>query len=110
MSTAYRYVLALEEVGLVAASGGGYYILGPAILQLDRQIQLTDPLLLSARPVMNRLIDEMKKAIASPDVGERLARAGLEAQYASVEAFTDGVRRDLDRFGKLVKTLGIPPQ
>lgn len=55
MSTAYRYVLALEEVGLVAASGGGYYILGPAILQLDRQIQLTDPLLLSARPVMNRL-------------------------------------------------------
>jgi len=62
------------------------------------------------RPVMNRLIEEMKKAVASPDVADRLARAGLEAQQVPVEVFTESVRRDLDRFGRLVKSLGIPPQ
>lgn len=55
MSTAYRYVLALEDVGLVATASPGRYILGPAIIQLDRQIQLTDPLLRTARPVMDKI-------------------------------------------------------
>jgi DNA-binding IclR family transcriptional regulator len=52
MSTAYRYVLALEEAALVTTASPGKYILGPAIIKLDRQIQLTDPLLAAARPVM----------------------------------------------------------
>jgi DNA-binding IclR family transcriptional regulator len=55
MSTAYRYVLALEDVGLVTTASAGRYILGPAIIQLDRQLQLTDPLLQTARPVMDRI-------------------------------------------------------
>jgi DNA-binding IclR family transcriptional regulator len=55
VSTAYRYVLALEDVGLVTTSGAGKYILGPAIIQLDRQIQITDPLLSNARPVMEKI-------------------------------------------------------
>jgi DNA-binding IclR family transcriptional regulator len=53
MSTAYRYVLALEEVGLVTTAHPGKYVLGPGIIKLDRQIQLTDPLLAVARPVMD---------------------------------------------------------
>lgn len=56
MSTVYRYLLALEEIGLIATASTGKYILGPAIIQLDRQIQLTDPLLEAARPVMEKLI------------------------------------------------------
>ena len=56
ISTAYRYLLALEEIGLIAAVTTGRYVLGPAIIQLDRQIQLTDPLLAAARPIMNDLI------------------------------------------------------
>lgn len=55
MSTAYRYVLALEDVGLITTAGAGRYILGPAIIQLDRQLQLTDPLLGAARPVMEKI-------------------------------------------------------
>ena len=55
MSTAYRYLLALEAVGLVTTARPGKYILGPAIIQLDRQIQLTDPLLSAARPVMQKI-------------------------------------------------------
>ena len=56
ISTAYRYLLALENIGLITATRPGLYVLGPAIIQLDRQIQLTDPLLISARPTMTDLI------------------------------------------------------
>lgn len=55
ISTAYRYLLALDEAGLIAKTSAGRYVLGPAIIQLDRQIQLTDPLLIAARPVMTDL-------------------------------------------------------
>ncbi|MBN3744358.1 MULTISPECIES: IclR family transcriptional regulator C-terminal domain-containing protein [Burkholderia] len=52
LATSYRYLASLDEAGLVAAATVGHYGLGPAIVQLDRQIQLTDPLLKAARPVM----------------------------------------------------------
>ncbi|MES2264255.1 MAG: IclR family transcriptional regulator C-terminal domain-containing protein [Pseudomonadota bacterium] len=52
MATVYRYLMALEDIGLIATASPGRYVLGPAIIQLDRQIQLTDPLLIAARPVM----------------------------------------------------------
>jgi DNA-binding IclR family transcriptional regulator len=57
MSTIYRYLLALEDIGLITATSPGRYVLGPAIIQLDRQIQLTDPLLIAARPVMDELVN-----------------------------------------------------
>lgn len=56
ISSAYRYLSNLMEIGLVATAGAGRYVLGPAIIQLDRQIQLTDPMLQLARPVMEELI------------------------------------------------------
>ncbi|MCK8787390.1 helix-turn-helix domain-containing protein [Roseomonas sp. NAR14] len=52
VSSAYRYVAILVEAGLLTPARGGSYVLGPAIIQYDRQIQLTDPLLVAARPVM----------------------------------------------------------
>ena len=55
-TTAYRYLSALYEVGLITSASSGQYILGPAIIQFDRQIQLTDPVLCAARPVMNELV------------------------------------------------------
>ncbi|KAA0998817.1 helix-turn-helix domain-containing protein [Paraburkholderia panacisoli] len=54
-ATGYRFIRALEEAGLIAPTGAGVYTLGPAIIQLDRQIQLTDPLLAAAAPVMEDL-------------------------------------------------------
>ena len=52
VSTAYRHVAALTEAGLLATAVDGRYVLGPAIVQYDRQIQLTDPLLRAAKPTM----------------------------------------------------------
>lgn len=51
-SSAYRYFAALTETGLLTTATSGRYVLGPAIIQYDRQIQLTDPLLRIAKPVM----------------------------------------------------------
>jgi len=54
-ATGYRLIGALEEVGLIASTRVGVYTLGPAITQLDRQIQLSDPLLSAAATVMEDL-------------------------------------------------------
>ncbi len=56
VSSAYRLIGRLAKAGLVDAVTPGRYVLGPAIIQLDRQIQLTDPLVHAARPVMDYLI------------------------------------------------------
>src|SRR5450830_669912 len=39
----------------VSISTAYRYILGPAIIQLDRQLQLTDPLLQTSREIMERI-------------------------------------------------------
>ncbi len=44
-STAYRYVKALTDAGLLAPTGSGFYALGPRIVELERLMHLTDPLL-----------------------------------------------------------------
>ena len=51
-ASAYRYVATLSEAGLLTSITSGRYTLGPAIIQYDRQIQLTDPLLQAAKPVI----------------------------------------------------------
>lgn len=56
VSSAYRLIGSLSKAGLVDAITPGQYVLGPGIIQLDRQIQLTDPLLRAAVPVMNEMI------------------------------------------------------
>lgn len=56
VSTTYRYFKALTKVGLLSPASRAGYALGPAILELDRQIQLCDPLLRAARGVMADLI------------------------------------------------------
>jgi len=53
VSSAYRYFAALTDAGLLTTIVSGRYVLGPAIIQYDRQIQLTDPLLRVAKPVMS---------------------------------------------------------
>lgn len=59
VSTTYRYFRSLSEVGLIVAFAAGRYVLGPAIIHLDRQTRLLDPLIRTARPVMERLIHQV---------------------------------------------------
>lgn len=55
-TTAYRYFKRLTTVGLITPISGASYSLGPAIVQMDRQIQICDPMLNAARPVMVDLV------------------------------------------------------
>ena len=51
-TTAYRYFKRLTRAGLISPVSGAGYTLGPAIIQMDRQIQICDPMLQAARAVM----------------------------------------------------------
>lgn len=59
VSTAYRYFRSLTKAGLIVASVTGRYVLGPAIIQYDRQIRLLDPVMTSAQPIMTRLAQQL---------------------------------------------------
>jgi DNA-binding IclR family transcriptional regulator len=59
VSTAYRYFRSLSKAGLIVAASTGRYVLGPAIIEFDRQIRLRDPLTTAAQPVMKRLTENV---------------------------------------------------
>src|SRR5437870_4520958 len=54
-TTAYRYAKTLTDTGFLASLNAGVYVLGPRIIQLDRQIRLNDPLLQAAPPLMDAI-------------------------------------------------------
>jgi DNA-binding IclR family transcriptional regulator len=54
-STIYRYFKSLNRAGLLAPANAGAYVLGPAIIELDRQIRGCDPLLSAAGPIAEEL-------------------------------------------------------
>ncbi len=62
ISTAYRYFRGLSKVGFLDPFPGGKYILGPAVIENDRKIRLTDPLIKVGRPAMQRLISRSGSA------------------------------------------------
>ncbi len=54
-ATAYRYVADLERAGFVEGAAPGQYVLGPTIVELDRQIRMHDPLIGSASDILRTL-------------------------------------------------------
>lgn len=54
-STGYRYIKALADVRLLTPVSNGHYVLGPRIIELDRQIRQCDPLYNAAGPAMRWL-------------------------------------------------------
>lgn len=54
-ATAYRYLQSLSNAGLLAPAAGGAYVLGSRVIELDRLMRLTDPLLTNASPVMHEV-------------------------------------------------------
>jgi DNA-binding IclR family transcriptional regulator len=56
ISTSYRHFRSLCRVGLLDPFADGKYVLGPAIIEYDRQIRMADPLIKIGRPVMQRIV------------------------------------------------------
>lgn len=61
-ATAYRYIAHLQGAGLVDCSAHGYYTLGPAFIEFDRLIRVSDPMLQVAIPRMQRLRRNVRAA------------------------------------------------
>ncbi|AZG08230.1 IclR family transcriptional regulator [Pigmentiphaga sp. H8] len=56
-STSYRYIKALHSAGLIEAVANGRYVLGPRIVEFDRQIRMTDPLYKAGAQVLRSLVE-----------------------------------------------------
>jgi len=58
------------------------------------------------QPVVARLNDEMRKALVTPEMRERLSRMGAEPSPTSPEQFAAFVRAELAKYEKVVKFSG----
>lgn len=55
-STGYRHIKALQSEGLLTRVGGGGYMLGPRVLELDRTVRLSDPVYLAGSDIIQELL------------------------------------------------------
>jgi tripartite-type tricarboxylate transporter receptor subunit TctC len=59
------------------------------------------------RPIIERLNTELNAVLADPEVRERLNQLGIAATPGTPEKFGEEIRRDLNRYGPVVKAAGI---
>ena len=62
------------------------------------------------RAIVERLHQELVRALAQPDLAARLNAAGLEPSGTAGEELARLVRDDIPRFRKLVQDIGIKPE
>jgi tripartite-type tricarboxylate transporter receptor subunit TctC len=85
----------------------------PAIAELYPGYEVTIWLGLFApagtpEPVLARLRAEVKEALASPDVKAKLNQAGgLDSFSSTPEEFAALIQRDYDKYGKIVREIGV---
>jgi tripartite-type tricarboxylate transporter receptor subunit TctC len=57
--------------------------------------------------VVNKLSQEVKKALELPETKQRAAAQGVELRYQSPEALAEFLRKEIDYWGKVIKTANI---
>ena len=57
-STVYRVVREMVAAGFLESAAGSYYRLGPAFIEYDRTISMTDPLIRSGAGFLDRLVND----------------------------------------------------
>jgi len=62
------------------------------------------------QPVVQRLRAEVARVLAAPDLGERLAKSGLELWAVSAEELPRVIREDDARWKRVVREAGIKPE
>jgi tripartite-type tricarboxylate transporter receptor subunit TctC len=61
------------------------------------------------RPVVDKLSAELRRIIALPDVREQLGRQALETQVMTHAEFTQFLKSEIAKWGKVVRSGGIKP-
>ena len=59
---------------------------------------------------MQKLNEEINRAMKAPDVVEKLVAAGLIIIAESPEFFGDMIKSDYAKYGKLARDIGFKPQ
>src|ERR1700754_314469 len=59
------------------------------------------------QPVVDRISEALEKALATPDVRQRLDTAGCEPKSAPLKQFSDIIKADVALWAKVVKEAGI---
>jgi tripartite-type tricarboxylate transporter receptor subunit TctC len=59
------------------------------------------------RPIVDRYSAEMRRILAAPETRTRLEQAGFEVATMSVEEFGGFVRREIDRWGEVIRKAGV---
>jgi tripartite-type tricarboxylate transporter receptor subunit TctC len=59
------------------------------------------------RPIVDRLVSELQKAVSSPDVKDKLAASGIDMVTSTPEQFRDLIRSETALYAKLIKAAGI---
>jgi tripartite-type tricarboxylate transporter receptor subunit TctC len=59
------------------------------------------------REIINRLNAEIHKALASPDLKQRLANSGVEPLVSTPEHFAEFIKSEIVRYAKVIKDAGI---
>ena len=89
----------LPGVPTIAASGlPGYESVSPQGLFAPAK---------TPAPIVNRLSQEVARALSAPDVRERLFSTGVQVVASTPEAFAAAMRVDIERTAKLIKTANI---
>ena len=60
--------------------------------------------------IIARLGDDLRKAVATPEMAEKMAAQGYENAITPPEEMDATVRADLIKWGKVVKAAGIVPE
>jgi tripartite-type tricarboxylate transporter receptor subunit TctC len=60
--------------------------------------------------VVNKINADVNRALASPDLADRLTKLGTLPMKMSPQQFSDFVRREIDDTAKVMKAAGIKPQ
>ena len=60
------------------------------------------------KPIIARLNEELVRALASPDMREKLAQTGVNAESSTPEQLQKHLRAEVAKWAKVVKAAGIP--
>ena len=61
-------------------------------------------------PIINRLNSEINKALAAPDLKDRLLGVGVQPLGTTPEQFGTFIRSEAGRYAKIIKAAGIKPE
>src|SRR5688572_1706968 len=59
------------------------------------------------RPIVERLVSELHKAVSAPDLKDKLAASGIDTVTSTPDQFRDLIRSETALFAKVVKAAGI---